>query len=280
MNSDTQTPTQPNSDTPIPSHSHTPIVPHSRTLPPGVVCIIPARGGSKRIPRKNVKSFCGKPMIAWSIEAARTSGVFDRIIVSTDDDEIAAVAQAHGAEVPFRRPAELANDHATTDEVFLHAVGCAELHHGPVDYACCLYATAPFVQSRYLRDGLALLRERESTSAFTVTSFGYSAFRALKINTRQRVEMFWPEHRLTRSQDLPEAYYDAGQFYWVDVAKYKVEGRIFSGDAVPIMIPRYFVQDIDTPEDWEVAEKMWQVLRMTDDVPHTPEVSRGKECVP
>ena len=226
-----------------------------------IVCIIPARGGSKRIPRKNVKPFCGKPMIAWSIEAAQACNVFGRIIVSTDDDEIAAVAKSCGAEVPFRRPEELANDHATTDDVFLHALNWVEQDQGPTEYACCLYATAPFVQAIYMREGLALLRERGSTSAFSVTSFGYPIFRALKINERERVEMFWPEHRLTRSQDLPEAYHDAGQFYWVDVMKYKVEQRIISSDAVPVILPRWSVQDIDTPEDWQRAELMFTVLK-------------------
>ncbi len=225
-----------------------------------VLAIIPARGGSKRIPRKNVKPFCGKPMMAWSIEAARASRVFDRIIVSTDDDEIAAVAEQHGAEVPFRRPAELANDHASTDAVFLHAIREME-KQGISDYACCLYATAPFVRPEDLREGLALLRGKAATSAFSVVRFDYPIFRALKVNDRGRVGMFWPEHRLTRSQDLPEVWHDAGQFYWVDVAKYKNEGKIYSSDALPVPLPAWRVQDIDTPEDWTRAELMFKAIQ-------------------
>ena len=241
-------------------NTYSPTLRNFGTSSKNAVAIIPARGGSKRIPRKNVKIFAGIPMIAHSIHAAQKSGVFDRIVVSTDDDEIAEVAQSYGAEVPFRRPTELANDYATTDEVFLHAIKWLESDQGFVDCACCIYATAPFVRPRYLKEGLAILRDREATSAFTVTSFSYPIFRALRINKQGRVEMFWPEHRLTRSQDLPEAYHDAGQFYWADVGKYKITGRIFCSDAVPIILPRWLVQDIDTPEDWEQAELMFPAL--------------------
>lgn len=224
------------------------------------LCVIPARGGSKRIPRKNVKPFAGAPMIVHSVRAALRSEIFDRVVVSTDDAEIAEVARAHGAEIPFMRPPELADDMATTDAVYLHAIGAMEAQAGPFEHACCLYATAPFVRPEDLRAGLDALRTNRATSAFSMVRFDYPIFRALKINDRGRVEMFWPEHRLTRSQDLPAAWHDAGQFYWVDVAKYKREGRIFSSDAVPVPLPPWRVQDIDTPEDWTRAELMFKAL--------------------
>lgn len=225
------------------------------------VAIIPARGGSKRIPRKNVKLFAGRPMIAHSIEAARASGVFDRIVVSTDDAEIMETARACGAEAPFSRPPELANDHAGTDEVLIHALTWLSEHGAAPGYACCLYATAPFVRPGDLARGLQLLKEKGATTAFSVTSFPYTIFRALKINEQGRLEMFWPENRLKRSQDLPESWHDAGQFYWMDVPKYLRERRLFSADSVPVVLPRYLVQDIDTPEDWETAEHMFSNLR-------------------
>lgn len=224
------------------------------------ICIIPARGGSKRIPRKNVKLFAGLPMIAHSIAAARDSGVFDDIIISTDDDEIAAIGEQFGARVPFRRPPELANDHATTDAVLLHALGWLQGHGSLPDYFCCLYATAPFAQPTFLRRGLETLKETGAISAFSVTTFPFPIFRALKINESGRVEMFWPENRLKRSQDFPEAYHDAGQYYWADSRKYLECGHIYSDDAVPVILPRHLVQDIDTPEDWQRAELMYKAL--------------------
>jgi len=242
------------------SHSHTPILPHSHTSA-GVICIIPARGGSKRIPRKNVKLFAGLPMIAHSIRAAQRAGVFERIIVSTEDDEIMKVAREYGAEAPFRRPPELADDHTVTDAVLIHALDWfAARGEGPA-YACCLYATAPFVRPSDLRRGLELLREKGATTAFSVVSFEFTIFRALRVNAGGRVEMFWPENRLKRSQDLPEAWHDAGQFYWLDVARYRREPRLFSSDSVPVVLPRHLVQDIDTIEDWETAEHMHAALQ-------------------
>ena len=221
------------------------------------ICLIPARGGSKRIPRKNVRSFAGLPMIAHSIRAAQSAGVFDRILCSTDDEEVAAVAAAAGAEVPFRRPAALATDHATTDQVIQHGLQWLAEQGTPARFACCLYATAPFARGPDLARGLTLLREHGASTAVSVTTFPYPIFRALRVNDRKRLEMFWPEHRLTRSQDLPEAWHDAGQFYWLDVARYLAEGCLFSADAVPVPLPRAQVQDIDTPEDWARAERMF-----------------------
>jgi len=226
------------------------------------VAIIPARGGSKRIPRKNVKSFCGKPMISWSIAAARSAGVFDAVLVSTDDDEIASVAEAAGAEAPFRRPPELADDHTPTLPVIAHALRWLENSRGPVTFACCIYATAPLLQPAYLREGLELLKSHpDADFAFSVTSFAFPIFRSLKRNPDGTVAMFWPEHELTRSQDLPEAWHDAGQFYWGRRDAFLTRTGIFSSRSFPVTLPRHLVQDIDTQEDWDRAERMFSALK-------------------
>jgi len=227
------------------------------------ICIIPARGGSKRIPKKNIRDFCGKPMIAHSIEAAKASGVFDRIVVSTDSDEIAAVAKAQGAEI-LMRSAELSDDYTTSETVFNHILEQLKKEDDTLEYACQLFATAPFVLPRFLREGLEKLKEAGATTAFPVAAFPYPIQRALKINEAGSLEMFWPENREARTQDLPEAYYDAGQFYWVDGCKY--EGVTYAPDAVPVLFPPHLVHDIDTPEDWERAELMFKALEKQHDV--------------
>jgi pseudaminic acid cytidylyltransferase len=162
--------------------------------------------------------------------------------------------------VPFRRSVELSDDHAGTDEVFTHALRWAENYGELPDYACCLYATAPFVRPDDLARGLHILRDADASSAFAVTPFDSPIFRALKVEKNGRMRMLWPEHRLTRSQDLPAAVHDAGQFYWLNTAKYLAEGRLFSADSVPILLPRHQVVDIDTPEDWKQAEIMFEIL--------------------
>lgn len=223
------------------------------------IVIIPARGGSKRIPRKNIKLFCGKPMIAWSIEAALASDCFDRVIVSTDDAEIADVAGQYGAEVPFMRPAELSDDHTGTIPVLRHAIEWMEEHTGtPMQDVCCLYATAPFVLAEDLRKGQSVLAEAGGDYAFSITSYAFPIQRAIRLTSQGRVDMFSPEHFNTRSQDLEEAYHDAGQFYWGRAEAWK-EGRvIFAPGSAPVLLPRHRVQDIDTPEDWERAQWMFQ----------------------
>lgn len=227
-----------------------------------IAAVIPARGGSKRIPRKNIKSFCGKPMLAWPIQAAKEAGIFDAILVSTDDDEVAAVAEAYGAEVPFRRPAELANDHAPTLPVVAHAIEWLKSQRGPVRFACCIYPTAPFLKPQFLREGLNLLKTRaDADFAFSVTSYAFTIFRSLKRNPDGTIAMFWPENELKRSQDLPEAWHDAGQFYWgcpESFAKYR---GVYSARSYPVTIPRHLVQDIDTLEDWEKAERMFAAIQ-------------------
>lgn len=225
------------------------------------LAIIPARGGSKRIPRKNIKPFCGKPMIAWSIEAALQSGCFDQIVVSTDDAEIAEVARQHGAQVPFMRPAELSDDHTGTTAVIAHAINWFTAQGQTPAQVCCLYATAPFVSADDLRRGLAVLTETGSNYAFSVTSYAFPIQRAIRITPAGRVEMFSTEHFNTRSQDLEEAYHDAGQFYWGRAQAWLQGQMIFSPAAAPVMLPRHRVQDIDTPEDWTRAEWMFKALQ-------------------
>ena len=227
-----------------------------------IVAIIPARGGSKRIPKKNIRHFSGRPMISYSIEAARETGLFQRILVSTDSEEIAQVASEWGAEIPFIRPAELADDFVGTDAVVGHTLRWLKENGCSVKTICCIYATAPFVRSEDIHRGYYLLKKYYATSAFSVATFSYPIFRALKTNKAQRLEMFWPEYLNSRSQDLPEAYHDAGQFCWADAERYLEQQHFFSDDAVPVLLPRYFVQDIDTPEDWEMAELMYKAMQI------------------
>lgn len=222
------------------------------------LAVIPARGGSKRIPRKNIKPFCGKPMLAWSIDAALRSGCFDRVVVSTDDTEIAQVAKAYGAEVPFIRPAALADDYAGTIPVIAHAIDWQQQNGRYPDLVCCIYATAPFVSASNLQHGFALISNTTADYVFTVTSYPSPIQRALRLKSDGRVAMFHPEQFHTRSQDLECAYHDAGQFYWGRAEAWSAGKPIFSTDAVPIVLPRHMVQDIDTMEDWERAEWLFK----------------------
>ncbi len=222
------------------------------------ICVIPARGGSKRIPRKNVAPFHGRPMIGWSIRAAREAGVFARILVSTDDAEIAAVARAEGAEVPFLRPAELADDLTPTVPVMAHAVAALGLL--PEVPVCCLYATAPLVLPEDLRAGLARLREGGAVYVVSVTRFGYPVQRALLRDDLGGLAMMYPGHMQTRSQDLPEAWHDAGQFYVAYAGTWAAGVPVFGPGAVGLTLPRHRVQDIDTPEDWARAESIFAAL--------------------
>ncbi|BFU77829.1 pseudaminic acid cytidylyltransferase [Arcobacter sp. 15-2] len=223
------------------------------------IAIIPARGGSKRIPKKNIKDFFGKPLIAYSIEVALDSKLFDKVIVSTDDENIAQIARKYGAEVPFIRPPELSDDFTGTGEVVNHTIEYLKAQSEEYEYICTIYATAPLLQKKYLIDGYQQLQTSDAINAFSATTMPFPIQRTFKLNGDGRCEMFTPEHYMTRSQDLEEAYHDAGQFYWTKYGK-KSDEVMFSKDSIPIILPRHLVQDIDTLEDWERAELMYQVL--------------------
>ncbi len=223
------------------------------------VCIIPARGGSKRIPKKNIKDFFGKPLISYTIETALKSNLFDKVIVSTDDETIAKVAKEYGAEVPFLRPVELSDDFTGTGAVISHALSFLQNQGEKYDYVCSIYATAPLLQVKYIQKGLERLQNSDAVHSFSATSMPFPIQRTFKINN-DRCEMFWPENFSKRSQDLEEAYQDAGQFYWTNLNK-KATDIIFGKDSIPIVLPRYLVQDIDTLEDWERAEVLYEVLK-------------------
>lgn len=225
------------------------------------IAVIPARGGSKRIPRKNIKPFCGKPMIAWSIEAALQSACFDKVIVSTDDVEIAEVARQYGAAVPFIRPTELSDDHTGTIPVIRHAIEWLKARSQIVEHVCCVYATAPFVGPHDLRRGLEILLGSDCDYAFSVTSYAFPIQRAVRITAGSRIEMFCPENFNIRSQDLEEAFHDAGQFYWGHAEAWLQQQAIFGLRSMPVLMPRHRVQDIDTPEDWVRAEGLFKAVQ-------------------
>lgn len=225
-----------------------------------ILCVIPARGGSKRVPRKNVRPFLGRPMIGWAIAAAKAAGVFDRLLVSTDDDEIAAVAEAEGAEAPFRRPAALADDHTGTREVIAHAVAEAEQLWGPAEAACCLYATAALVDPATLAGGLARLRAGGCRYVFPVVPFPAPVERGLRRAPDGGLTMIDPAAYATRSQDLAPAWRDAGQFYWAAPGTWAEAAPIFEG-AAGLETPPWRAVDVDTPEDWRMAEIIAAGLR-------------------
>jgi len=223
--------------------------------------IIPARGGSQRIPRKNIKLFAGLPIIAHPIRAALASGLFSRIVVSTDDPEIARVAREHGAETPFPRPADLAGPHTPTAPVLAHALRALEAH-GPLPTQCCLiYPTAAFVDPETLRRGLAVLLDTGATTALSAAPHPASIFRALRTDEDGLLRMVWPENMHVRSQDLPQTYYDAGQFYWCDTRGFLAEGELYARRTAPVVLSRLQAQDIDTPDDWELAEALFLARR-------------------
>jgi len=224
------------------------------------VAVIPARGGSKRIPRKNIKTFCGRPMIAWSILAAQQSGLFESIIVSTDDEEIAEVARAWGAETPFVRPPELSDDYAGTTEVIAHATRWLESQGQSVAAVCCIYATAPLIRTEDLNRGLKVLQSGDWAYAFSVAEFSPSVYRAFQALPEGGLAMLFPEFFSTRSQDLPVALHDAAQFYWGRPGAWTQGLRIFDRHSMPVSIPRWRVQDIDDMDDWIRAEMIFKQL--------------------
>lgn len=220
--------------------------------------VIPARGGSKRIPRKNVKAFLGKPVIAYAIETLNESSLFDRVIVSTDDNEIAEVAKRFGAEVPFVRPPELSDDHASTDAVLTHAV---EQIGGRYEQACCVYPANPLLTAEMLRQGLELMIERDAPSAFPVVRYDFPVEQALVLEDGVHPKFRWPELVDARSQDLTTHYHDAGMFYWFVPDRFLASGRLFMEDSVVFEVPPQRCHDINTPEDWAIAELKYQRLQ-------------------
>ena len=217
------------------------------------IAIIPARGGSKRIPRKNIRSFLGKPILAYSIETALQSQLFSEVMVSTEDDEIAALALRYGAAVPFRRSEQTANDFAGTAEVLLEVLACYEAQGHVFDYGCCIYPTAPFMTVDLLNRAWEMLRDDCDDSVFPVVRFSCPIQRALQLDGK-RATMFWPENYTARSQDLTVAYHDAGQFYWFNCAAFRQKRRLWTDHSGAIVISESDVHDIDTPEDWAMAE--------------------------
>ena len=226
------------------------------------LAVIPARGGSKRIPKKNIRPFCGKPIIAYSIETSLQSGLFDHLIVSTDDAETVKIAKSLGAEVPFVRSAELSDDVTGTNEIVRDAILWFERQGEPVTIACCIYATAPFLDTKALRLGLETLERTGKSFAFSVTTFEFPIQRALLINAKNEIEAVSPEYSATRSQDLPERYHDAGQFYWGRASAFVDREVLYSTASAPVVIPRHLVQDIDTEADFRRAELMYRALRL------------------
>jgi pseudaminic acid cytidylyltransferase len=223
------------------------------------LAIIPARGGSKRIPKKNIKLFHGKPIIAYSIESAIKSGCFSQVIVSTDDEEIADVAREFGASVPFVRPADLSDDYATTWDVIKHAASWALNQSLNIHNICCIYATAPLISIDDIKLGLNALEADGYDFAFSATDFSYPIQRAFTLSSCGGVELMDSSHEFTRSQDLVAAYHDAGQFYWGTAHSYMNGKSIFAGNSLPIILPRMRVQDIDSQEDWDMAEKIYSL---------------------
>lgn len=231
------------------------------------VGIIPARGGSKRIPRKNIRMFCGKPMIAWSIDAAHESGCFERIIVSTDDDEVAAVARECGAEVPFVRPAALADDQTGLGAVLRHAVGWLDEQSTDLSMVCCIFATAPFLTAQVLQSGLELLRSApDRLYVVSATCFPFPVQRAFRITKNRTIAPFSIENMAMRSQDLEPAYHEAGQFFWGRPDAIRKGISVYHPDvSIPLLIPSSEVQDIDTLEDWSRAEWLQRARQLSED---------------
>lgn len=226
------------------------------------IAIITARGGSKRIPRKNIKNFLGKPIIAYSIAAALEAGCFDEVMVSTDDHEIAEVARGLGAHVPFLRSSETSNDFATTSDVLIEVLNEYRRLDSPFNHACCIYPTAPFVTVERLVQAYELLKQTGADTVLPVVRFSFPIQRALAIEDN-RLKVLWPEHLNTRSQDLTPAFHDSGQFYVFQVTRFLETKDLFGRNCVPIELPESEVQDIDTEEDWKIAEMKYSLIHRT-----------------
>ncbi|MCI9313939.1 MAG: pseudaminic acid cytidylyltransferase [Lachnospiraceae bacterium] len=216
------------------------------------IAIITARGGSKRIPRKNIRDFCGRPIITYSIEAALQSGLFDEVMVSTEDEEIARIAREAGAQVPFMRSSASAGDYASTDDVIMEVLEAYRKQDREFETFCCLYPTAPFVTAQKLQDAMGLLEKADSV--MPVVAFSFPPQRCMVLNEAGELRMKWPEHARTRSQDLEPYYHDCGQFYCCRTALFKEYKTTDLPHMVPVIMSELEVQDIDNPDDWEIAE--------------------------
>jgi len=225
------------------------------------IAIIPARGGSKRIPRKNIKLFLGKPIIAYSIEAAFKSDLFKEVMVSTDDEEIATLARQLGAKVPFMRSAENADDFATTVDVLLEVIQIYKERGKSYDYGCCIYPTAPFVSADLLKRAYDKLVTEKLDTVFPVLKYSFPIQRALRINPEQKVEMWQSGHLTTRSQDLEPAYHDAGQFYWFQTAALCNKQQLLTDNTGGMLLSEMDAHDIDNLEDWGLAELKYKALK-------------------
>ncbi len=223
------------------------------------VAIITARGGSKRIPKKNIKDFLGKPIIAYSIEAAKEAGIFDEVMVSTDDNEIAEIAKKYGAEVPFLRSSETSNDYATTRDVILEVLDCYEKAGKYFDSFICIYPTAPFVTAEKLKEAYKQFEMEQADTLVPVVRFGFPPQRGF-ICEDKYIKYQYPEHALTRSQDLEPVYHDCGQFYICNTEKFKEKKLMVTDKTIPFIIPETEVQDIDTETDWIIAEEKYRRL--------------------
>tara|TARA_B100000767_G_C19717045_1_gene515458 strand:- start:239 stop:931 length:693 start_codon:yes stop_codon:yes gene_type:complete len=228
------------------------------------ICIIPARGGSKRILKKNIKLFHGKEIIYYSINCALESKLFDKIIVSTDDLEIAEIAKKFGAEVPFIRPKNISDDKTDTIPVIKHAINFLTKEGLNIQDICCIYATAPFVNKDDLIKSYDIFKTQKWDFVFPATEFHYPIFRSFEKKDNDSIKMFYPKHYHSRSQDLKKAYHDAGQFYWGKLDAWKHESKIFSSKSTFLNIPNWRVNDIDTLEDWKRAEILFKILKKTD----------------
>ena len=224
------------------------------------IAIITARGGSKRIPRKNIKDFLGKPIIAYSIQTALESGLFDEVIVSTNDREIAAVAVEYGALVPFMRSDKNSDDYSGTADVLIEVLQQLKDTGKGYDYACCIYPTAPFITGDTLQLGYSLLKERKYDTVFPVCAFSSPVLRSLVMDEAGKVAMQWPENMNKRSQDLPSCYHDAGQFYWFNVAAFLAKQKLYTDNAGAIILNELEVQDIDNEMDWKIAELKFKLI--------------------
>lgn len=224
------------------------------------LAIITARGGSKRIPRKNIRPFLGKPIIAYSIEAAIGSGLFDEVMVSTDDDDIAGIAREYGAQVPFMRSAKTSDDFSTTADVILEVLDAYRQRGDDPEFACCIYPTAPFVTAARLREAFVQFAASDAESLFPVTRFSFPILRSFGMRDGGWISFNWPEHALTRSQDLAPAFQDAGQFYLLRTEAIRRTGLLVPPKTIGFEMPEREVQDIDNEEDWALAEVKYRLL--------------------